>query len=153
MRNMLAPLDSICTMVLTVALNATILRTLTMKTALFSFLVAVASAMSARAADSPSVSGKWQVHSSIAGNESDIACTFTQKDEALTGSCTSDKGTFEIIGKIDGKKVNWSYKSEYNGTPLTVKYDGSLDSATEMKGSVDVPEFNASGDFTAKQSK
>jgi hypothetical protein len=77
----------------------------------------------------------------------------SQKEDVLSGHCTTDSGKFQISGKISGNKVAWSYKSEYNGTPLTAKYEGALDSATRMKGSVDVPEFNAGGDFTATQSK
>jgi len=122
-----------------------------MKTKLFSSFVVLASLASA--GENPSVNGKWQVHSSVAGNESDMVCMFTQKDDALSGNCTSDQGKFEITGTVSGNKVAWSYKSEYSGTPLTVKYDGTLDSATKMKGSVDVPEFSAGGDFTATQAK
>jgi hypothetical protein len=106
----------------------------------------------ARAADNDSLSGKWQVHGSIAGNESDQSCTFTQKDEDLTGSCSSDRGTVEITGKVNGKKVSWSYKSEYEGTPLTVKYEGVLNSA-KITGTMSVPEFSVEGEFTATQSK
>jgi hypothetical protein len=120
-----------------------------MKNVLFSFLLAAA----AVAADTPSVSGKWQVHTSISGNESDSVCTFTQKDGSLSGNCAGERGTFEITGKIDGTKVTWSYKSDYNGTPLTVKYDGALNATTGMKGNVEVPEFGVAGDFTATQSK
>jgi hypothetical protein len=90
---------------------------------------------------------------SVGGTENDSVCTFVQKDDALTGSCTSDQGKVEITGTVDGKKVAWSYKSEYQGTPLTVKFDGTVDAAMKMSGSVDVPEFSAGGDFTATQSK
>src|SRR5437763_15814410 len=69
-------------------------------------LLASAAAL-ATAADNTSLSGKWQVHSSIAGNDNDQACTFTQKDNDLSGTCSSDKGAVNITGKIDGKKVNW----------------------------------------------
>jgi len=123
-----------------------------MKPLLLSFLLASAAVL-ATAADNPSLSGKWQVQSSIAGNDNDQACTFTQKDTDLSGTCTSDNGTVNITGKVDDKKVTWSYKSEYNGTPLTVKYEGRLESATKIVGSVSVPEFSADGDFTATQSK
>lgn len=59
------------------------------------------------AADGASLSGKWQVHSSVAGNDTDQSCTFTQKDDDLTGSCVSgDKTTVDIFGKVDGKKVS-----------------------------------------------
>lgn len=121
-----------------------------MKTLLLSLLFAAAASA---AADAPSIAGKWQVHTSISGNESDAVCTFAQKDDALTGNCASDRGTFEITGKINGTKVTWSYKSDYNGTPLTVKYDGAVDAAAGMKGSVAVPEFNVDGNFTATPAK
>ena len=104
------------------------------------------------AEDSASLSGKWQVHNSISGNESDQECTFIQKDDSLKGNCTSETGSVEINGKISGKKVSWMYKSEYNGTPLTVNYDGVVDSG-KISGTVVVPEFGAEGDFTATQSR
>jgi hypothetical protein len=123
-----------------------------MKALLLSLLVAAAAAV-AHAADTPSISGKWQVHTSISGNESDAVCSFVQKDDVLTGNCATDRGTFEITGKVNATKVTWSYKSDYNGTPLTVSYDGAVSAATAMKGSVSVPEFNVAGDFTATLSK
>ena len=105
------------------------------------------------AADNASLSGKWQIHNNIAGNESDHACTFTQKNSDLTGECSSDKGTVKITGKVDGKKVTWTYKSDYNGSPLTVNYEGTVSSENKISGSVSVPEFSADGDFTATPSK
>lgn len=122
-----------------------------MKIVLLSSLALAVSLVSA--GETPSVSGQWQVHVSVGGNESDSVCVFTQKDEVLSGNCSSDKGKFEITGKVTGNKIAWSYKSEYDGTPLTVKFDGAIESATKMTGSVDVPEFGAEGDFTATQSK
>ena len=121
-----------------------------MKLLLLSSFVAVAALVAG--ADAP-LSGKWQIFTSISGNDSDMDCTFTQQNDVLTGSCMSDRGTIEIAGKVNGSKVTWSYKSEYNGTPLTVNYQGEIQSATRIKGSVDVPEFGASGEFTANQAK
>ena len=37
-----------------------------------------------------------------------------------------DNGKFNITGKVDGNKVNWSFKTDYNGTPLTISYAGKL---------------------------
>lgn len=115
-------------------------------------LVLLSTAALALAADAVSVTGKWHVHGSIAGTDIDQNCTFTQKDADLTGSCTSDKGTVTIAGKLDGNKVSWSYKSDYQGTPITVKYDGTVDASSKIAGSVSVPEFSVDGDFTATQS-
>lgn len=44
------------------------------------------------------------------------------------------------------------YKSEYNGSPLTVKYDGALQS-NKITGTVNVEEYGVDGDFTATLSK
>jgi hypothetical protein len=104
------------------------------------------------AAENP-LNGKWQVHLAIHDHEQDQSCTFTQKDTDLTGSCSSERGTVEISGKVDGKKVTWMYKSDYEGTPITLNFEGALESDTKIVGTVSVPEYSASGDFTATQSK
>jgi hypothetical protein len=116
-------------------------------------LLLVSAITLATAADNASVSGKWQVHSSIAGTESDSTCTFTQKDNDLTGTCTGDQGSKDLTGKVDGKKITWSYKGEYQGTPLTVQFEGTLSADDQMAGSTTVPEFSVSGDFTATKAK
>ena len=123
-----------------------------MKLLACAFLAASAAILSS-AADSPSLSGNWKVQNSISGNESEMACTFIQQDSKLTGKCASDTGSFDIAGKVEGNKVSWSFKTEYNGSPLTVAYDGTVDTAKGIKGTVNVPEASASGDFTAIQSK
>ncbi len=106
----------------------------------------------AQAQDNAGLSGKWKVHQSIAGNDSDSECTLTQKDNDLTGSCTGAEKPVEITGKVDGKRVSWSYKADYNGTPLTVKIAGTLDSG-KITGDVTVDPFSATGDFTATMEK
>jgi type 1 fimbria pilin len=123
-----------------------------MKTLLLSFLLA-STAVLAPAADKASVTGPWQIHISISGTERDQSCTFTQTNNDLTGSCNSDQGTVNISGKVDEKKINWTYKSEYEGSPITVKYQGTLDSENKIAGNVNVEEFGAEGDFTATRSK
>jgi hypothetical protein len=59
----------------------------------------------------------------------------------------------KIKGTVKGAKLYWSYKSEHEGQPLTVEYNGELDSAGTIKGTVNVPEFSVGGDFTATRSK
>jgi hypothetical protein len=102
------------------------------------------------AADSAPISGKWNIHNSVAGNESDAACTFTQKDTELTGTCTSDNGSGKATGKVDGTKITWSYDSQYNGSPLTLTYSGTFDStANKIAGTVSVEQYGVDGDFSA----
>lgn len=88
------------------------------------------------------------MHRAVAGNENDAACTFAQTVSDLAGTCTSEQGTVKVKGKVDGKRVTWSYDAEYNGTPLTVKFNGTLDSG-KIAGDVNVEQFGVGGDFTA----
>jgi hypothetical protein len=106
----------------------------------------------AMAADT-TLNGSWKIHTDIAGNEGDQVCTFTQEDATLTGSCKGDDGaSHDLTGKIDGKKVTWQYKSEYNGDPLTLVFAGTLDSDSAFSGTVDVQPLGVDGTFTAKKS-
>ncbi len=107
----------------------------------------------ALAADTVTVTGSWQVHASVVGNESDSKCTFEQKGAELTGTCTNAEGNkLDVTGKVLGTKVSWSFKTEYNGTPLTVQHEGTLE-AGKITGTITVPEFSVSGDFTATAAK
>ena len=123
-----------------------------MKTIIAMLLLGFATPV-AVAADQPTLTGKWHVHNSIAGNESDMACTFTQKGPELTGTCESEQsGKVDISGKVDGTKVTWSFKTVYEGSPLTVNYDGTQEPG-KISGTVAVPEYSVDGDFTATQDK
>ena len=123
-----------------------------MKLLFLSLAMAVA-VVAAPAADSDSISGKWQIHQNGTGDESDQICTFTQKDNSLTGSCSSKSATVEITGKVDGKNVTWTYKSEINGSPLTMTFHGVLESETKITGTMSAEEVEIEGYFTASQLK
>jgi hypothetical protein len=124
-----------------------------MRTLFLSILLASASALAARA-DNASLSGKWKIHINVQGNESDAVCGFTQKDNDLGGSCATENGDRPLAGKVDGQKIAWSYDSEYEGSPLTVKFSGTIDSAaTKLAGSVSVEQFGVDGDFTGVPTK
>jgi hypothetical protein len=115
------------------------------------FALLTSAALTVLAADKASFTGKWKTHSSIAGNESDGECTLTQTDNDLAGTCKTSDGTdAKATRKVDGAKVTWQFDSEYNGTPLTIKYDGTLDTAlSKIAGTVSVDPFGVDGGFTA----
>jgi hypothetical protein len=110
-------------------------------------------APTAFAAGTPSLSGQWTVHNSIAGNESDQECKFVQTENKLTGTCKSDDKDVQVSGSVDGNKVSWKYNSEYNGTPLILTYSGTIDESGKLSGTVDVDPYSVTGDFTAAPSK
>jgi len=110
-------------------------------------------ASAAFAAETPSLTGQWSVHNSIAGNESDQDCKFVQTDDKLTGTCKAGDKEAPITGSLDGKKVTWKYESDYNGSPLTLTYTAALDDSGKISGSVEVQPFAVTGQFTATPSK
>jgi hypothetical protein len=107
------------------------------------------STISVVAAETSGISGKWKVHNSIAGNESDQDCMFLQTDKGLTGTCKGENSEVKISGTVDEKKITWKYDSEYNGTPLTMTYTGTLDDSGSIQGEVQVDPFGVTGDFKA----
>ena len=115
----------------------------------------MSSTITAVAADTPSVAGKWKIHQSIANNESDSVCTLTQTGTDVGGTCKGAEGPeLKVTGKVEGTKVTWHYEAEYNGSPLTMTYTATLDSNSgKFAGTVDVDPFGVQGDFTATADK
>ena len=123
-----------------------------MRTLLLTVLMAAATVV-APASDDPSLSGSWQLKRIAADRESTMECSFNQKGSELTGSCKSDRGTLALSGKVEGKNVTWTHKSESEAGPVTVVYTGTIDSATRMTGKVLAVEFSVEGEFTATRAK
>jgi hypothetical protein len=104
---------------------------------------------SAFAADPVNITGKWSVHASVSGTDSDAVCNFVVTDGKITGSCKHDDNDHPLTGVVDGTKVMWKYDSEYNGSPITLTYRATVTDAKKFSGSLDVDPFGVTGDFTA----
>ena len=122
---------------------------------LVSAALLMAGALTSLAADNAPLTGKWKIHSSIAGNESDSECTLTQTENDISGTCKTAEGKdSKATGKVDGAKATWSFESDYNGSPLTIKYTAKLDATVvKITGTVSVDPFGVEGDFTATAEK
>ncbi len=90
----------------------------------------------------PSVTGQWNVHLSVAGNDRDFSCKFAQEDKKLTGGC-SDMTDFS--GSVDGSNVTWQAKGEQ----ASLKFTGKLNTDGTITGTVNVIEYSIDGDFKA----
>lgn len=113
-------------------------------------LVLFLGSIGAYAQGDSTVSGQWRVHSTFSGYQTDALCALTQRGNKLTGTCTSEDGKYQLEGLNDGAKVAWFYETEHSGIQATVKFTGSLDTATRrISGSVYVPQFDTNGTFTA----
>lgn len=106
----------------------------------------------AAAADAK-VTGEWQIQRNAAGRESTGTCTFTQQGNDLGGTCTGQSGAVKLTGKVDGKKVTWTIKTDSEAGAVTVIYSGTLESDNAMSGSVTAVEFSVEGEFKATRSK
>ncbi len=105
------------------------------------------------AADESTIAGRWNIHSSIMGNESDQECTFVVKGDALTGTCSAPQGSADVAGKVRGNSVSWQRKTQYDGQDLTIVYTGKIDSGGKLTGSIEVQPFGVEGEFTAARVK
>ena len=119
-----------------------------MKFALRFVLAVLVAAGVAQARTPSSLNGKWKIHT-VMVQESDSTCTFTQTNSDLTGECEGDNGKYNVTGKVEGNKVSWSFKTDYNGSPLTVSYEGTISSDGKITGASHVAEMSLDGDFTA----
>lgn len=129
---------------------------LLVSTLLFSSLMAphVTFLLAAQADSAAKLQGDWRVQTSAAGRESTTTCSFTQQGEALSGTCLgSDKKPTPIQGKVEGKAVTWTYKTDSEAGPVTVVFKGSFSSADKLAGSILAVEFNVEGEFTAVPAK
>ncbi|AHG92714.1 hypothetical protein J421_5179 (plasmid) [Gemmatirosa kalamazoonensis] len=96
-----------------------------------------------------SLPGKWQIKGDVAGNPLDEVCTIKQTGTILTGSCTNPNGgPYDLTGESRDGKVTFQHGGDYQGTALTIIYTGTL-ASKELKGTVDVKPFDATGTFTA----
>ncbi len=117
-----------------------------MRKALFPILLLFGSTALAAA---PNVAGKWTIHTSIAGIETDQKCTIMASDKMISGSCTADDKTSPLKGSIDGDKVTFYTESDSNGTSIKLTYKVTDSKADQFSGTVDVAPYGISGDFAA----
>ena len=101
------------------------------------------------AAPADSLNGTWQIKGDVAGNPLNETCTIHQSGTALTGTCQiQDRAPYPLEGELKDGKITFKHGGEYEGTALTMVYAGTL-AANEMKGTIEVQPFSASGSFTA----
>lgn len=96
-------------------------------------------------------SGTWTLTGSVQDNPIAETCVFTQKAEALTGSCNTPEGTFATTGSVSGANVTFTHGGKYQGTDLTLTFTGTVAADGTMSGNIDVDPFQVSGDFKAQR--
>lgn len=125
-----------------------------MKTLIFNTLFILAlTALPVLAGDAPA-SGVWKISGDVSGNVVEATCVIKEeKDKKLSGSCKASDGVeSKITGTVKEKKVQWTFDRDFNGTAITLTFNGDLDDkASKMTGKIDVQPFGVEGDFTAEK--
>jgi hypothetical protein len=105
----------------------------------------------AQSATKPDVTGKWQFSVTTGAGTGTPTLTLTQKGDSITGHYSSQVlGETEVAGAIKGQSITLRLNVEMQGTPIAVTYNGTVDSADTMKGTVDLGG-QANGTFTGKR--
>jgi alpha-mannosidase len=98
------------------------------------------------------ISGVWRINGSVAGQTVTSVCNLKQQSEKLTGTCKMDgEQPVEASGTIKADQVLLQLGIDDGGTTLIISFSGTLDSNSEMKGTLYVDPFEMQGSFTARQ--
>lgn len=90
------------------------------------------------------ISGKWTFNVVLDAGSGSPTFEFKQDGEKLTGTYSGQFGEAKVTGTIHGDKVEFGF----GGDAGSVKYSGTVESGTKMKGTVDYGEAGK-GTFTA----
>jgi hypothetical protein len=102
----------------------------------------------ATAQDAPNVTGTWAFDVTTDQGTGNPTITFKQDGEKLTGHYTGTFGEADLTGTIKGKDITFSFSADVQGFALTSTYKGTVDTATTMKGTLEISQVGA-GTFTA----
>jgi hypothetical protein len=101
------------------------------------------------AAKGPDLSGNWVLTTESQMGAQDSDMVVKQSGSALTGTLTSQLGSVDYTGSVEGQNVAFSFMFNAQGTDLKIDYTGVVEGDT-MKGKAVFGSFGE-GTFTAKR--
>jgi hypothetical protein len=85
------------------------------------------------------VTGKWMMTLEMTVGTSSPVLVFKQDNEKLTGSYTGRYGEYPLVGKIDGRKLEFVVTINAEGTETKMAFTGELTEAGDViKGNADL---------------
>jgi len=97
------------------------------------------------------LTGKWLFSVNTDGGTGTPTVTLKQQGDSLTGHYSSQLlGEVDLKGSVKDQKFSFTFRTEVQGTALTVTYSGTVESKDSLKGTVDLGGM-ATGTFTAKR--
>jgi hypothetical protein len=119
--------------------------------ALFVVIYSLAIAFAYAGQAKPNISGTWTFDVVTDAGTGTPTVTLKQDGEKLTGHYSSQTlGEADLTGTVKGNDVNFTFTADLQGQAVPVTYKATIDSATSMKGTIDIGGV-AGGTFTGKK--
>src|SRR6185503_17478283 len=93
------------------------------------------------------VSGKWEFSVETSQGSGSPSFVLKQQGEKLTGTYSGLLGSAEVTGIVKGNEIEFTFDTDQAGK---VRYKGTIESATRMRGEVEYGDLGK-GTFTASK--
>jgi len=80
------------------------------------------------------VTGTWNFTVETPAGTGNPTFVFKQDGEKLTGTYTGMLGKADVTGTVKGDKIEFQFEASFEGQKFTVRYIGTVESPTQMKG-------------------
>ena len=87
------------------------------------------------------ITGTWEFAVETSQGSGNPTFTFKQDGEKLTGTYSGRLGKADVTGTLKGEKVEFQFNVSRDGQSSTVRYWGTLEGATKMKGDAEYGEL------------
>jgi hypothetical protein len=104
------------------------------------------------AAQKYDMTGEWAFEVQTDAGSGTPTFVLKQDGDKVTGKYKGLLGEADVTGTVSGKTFKLSFSGDAQGTTITSTYDGEFESATTVKGKMDLGGM-ASGTFTGKKVK
>lgn len=98
------------------------------------------------------ISGAWEFNVETAAGSGSPSFVFTQDGEKLTGTYSGLFGKADLTGTVKGDRIDFKFNFSYSGQSGVAHYTGTIESATGMKGKVEIGEIG-DGTWTGTKQK
>ena len=116
-------------------------------------LSGAATAIAQKAPEAVSLTGKWQMTLEMEVGTSSPVLVFKHEGERLTGSYTGRYGEYPLVGKVDGRKLEFVVTINAEGTETRMSFTGELTPAGDVvKGNAELGGMGAAT-WLAKRDK
>jgi hypothetical protein len=98
------------------------------------------------------MTGEWVFEVQTDAGTGSPTFSLKQTGDKVTGKYKGLLGEADVTGSVSGKTFKLTFSGDAQGTAITATYDGEFESATTVKGKMDMGGL-ASGTFTGKKVK